>query len=111
MLRILETVPWDLLAAWLLANVIPYISALLTRRPSALTGYVTIALSFVVTLLTTVSATHGDFDWKKIIGGAFVTWAVARLHYNTAVKGETANVIHANFGVKGSSTARTRQAA
>lgn len=95
LVNLLAQVPWPLVAGWLLANVIPYLSALGTRAPTWATGFLTLVLSLVDGILSEL-ATNGGYDWRAALGTAFIAWAVAALHHSKILKGTAAEVrLHA----------------
>lgn len=71
-------------------SVIPYLSALVTRRPNAWTGAATVALSIVSAVLGDLLA-HGwdGFDLKLAVLAAIGTWATSRGWYATVAKDST----------------------
>lgn len=87
LVQLFARVPWALVAAWLAANLIPYLSALATRRRGWWTGAVTMALSLLDGLLADVAQAGDHMQWKTVIGTAFGAWAVAALHHSKVLAG------------------------
>lgn len=79
------SLPVPVIALAISANVIPYLSALATKKPGWWTGVVTVALSFLGAVLAAV-AQGGDQSWRYVAAVTALTWLVARLHLSTFVK-------------------------
>jgi hypothetical protein len=86
LIRLLAHIPVPLIAAFIAANVIPYLSALATRKPNWWTGAVTVALALVDAVVTAVSSSD-NVHWRVVAASTAVAWIVARLHLNTFLKG------------------------
>lgn len=82
----LAAIPVPYIAAILAGNVVPYLSALATRKPGWWTGAATVALSLVSAVLAALAHAGSD-DWRQVGAVAALTWVMARLHLNTLLKG------------------------
>jgi hypothetical protein len=71
----------------LTATLIPFLSALVTRVPSFLTGVVTAVLAIVSGFLAEWAANPDHFDWKAALGTALAAWAIAALTHSKVLKG------------------------
>lgn len=82
LISLFAQIPWALVAAFLAANAIPYLSAWLTPKKGWWTGIATMALSFLNGLFSVI-ANYGDpVNWKAVIGTAFGSWFVAGFHHS-----------------------------
>lgn len=59
------------------AYVIPLLSALVTKAPSAVTGLCTTLLAAISGFLAEWAASPNNFDWKTAAGTALAAWLVA----------------------------------
>lgn len=82
----LDHVPVPYLAAIIGANLIPYLSALATKKPGWWTGAVTVALSLLDAVVGAV-AHGGNDDWRHVAAVTAGAWIVARLHLRTFLAG------------------------
>lgn len=82
---LLAAIPVPVLALAISANAIPYLSALVTRKPGWWTGAATFALSLLGAVCAAVAQPGGQ-DWRYVAAVTTITWVVARLHLNTFVK-------------------------
>lgn len=79
--------PTAAIVGYLAAVVIPYLSALVTKRPGWWTGALTLLLSAVDGVLSQWAA-HGDgFDWKAAFGAALVSWVIAVISHQKILAG------------------------
>lgn len=85
-IQLVAGIPVPFLAAMLAANLIPYISQLLTRFPGWWTGAATVGLSLLTACAAAV-AHAGPDDWRKVAAVTAGTWIVARLHLRTFIAG------------------------
>lgn len=84
---LLAHVPWPLLAGLLAANVVPYVSALLTKAPGWWTGVCTAVLSFVDGVLSVLANSGTPVNWRAVLGTAFASWIVAAVHHSKILSG------------------------
>lgn len=85
LVTVLAHVPWPIVCGWLLANLIPYLSALSTKAPTWATGAVTLVLSAADGVLADVA--RGNVDPRAVIGTALVSWAIASMHHSKILRG------------------------
>lgn len=81
LLTLVDALPTSAIVLAAVANLFPYLSALLTRNPGWYTGAITLLLSAAGGLLTQW-AQHGaeHFDWKKAAGEAAGAYLIALVH-------------------------------
>jgi hypothetical protein len=92
--------PWPLIAAFLAANLIPYLSALATTKRGWWTGAVTMGLSLVDGVLSVLAQSGVPVNWKTVIGTAFGAWAVAAVHHSKVLAGTPIETALHNVGSK-----------
>lgn len=79
-LTLFDALPTSAIILAVVANLFPYLSALVTRNPGWYTGACTLALSAVGGVLAQW-AQHGDnFDWGKAVAEAGGAYLIALIH-------------------------------
>lgn len=86
-LNLAAHLPWPLVAGFIAANVIPYLSALATKAPTWATGAVTALLSTANGFLSTWAAQGSHFDVRAALGAAAISFVVAFLHHKALLSG------------------------
>lgn len=91
-------VPPEIWIGWLIANVVPYLSALVTRAPNWIAGFLTLLLSAVDGFLSQWAAAGNNFDWKAALGSTLVAWVIAILHHSKILQSTDTEAALHNMG-------------
>lgn len=93
---LLALVPWAVVAGWGASVAIPYLSALLTRRPGHLAGVVTVVLSLADGFLATLAQQGDHLDARAALAASFGSWVIASKWHTKVLSGTaTETSLHA----------------